>query len=114
MPDGPPASLPPHWFQILLSLADEPRHGLGITDEVAERTRGRLRLWPGVLYTALKKMTEAGLVAEAHPPRGFSAAGGKPRFFRITPAGRRACADEATYWSSVVAAARAKRLIKAR
>ncbi len=106
--------MPSHWFHILLSLADEPRHGLAITDDVRERTGGRLHLWPGVLYTALKKMTAAGLVVETTPPAGFAAAGGKPRFFKITASGRRACADEAVYLSSVVDAARAKRLLKAR
>ena len=111
MADG---RLPPHWFQILLSIADEPKHGLAITVDVRTRTEGRQQLWPGVLYTSLKKMTDAGLLAETEAPSGFTAGGGKPRFFRITPAGRRACAEEATYLSQIVAAARAKRLIKAR
>ena len=110
----PDVHLPPHWFQILLSIADAPKHGLAITDDVRTRTAGRLRLWPGVLYTALKKMTDAGLVVETDAPKGFAAAGGKPRFFRITPAGKQACAAEAAYLSDVVAAARAKRLLKAR
>ena len=106
--------LPPHWFHILISIADEPRHGLAITDDVLARTGGRLRLWPGVLYTALKKMTDAGLVAETGAPARFAAGGGKPRFFRATARGRRVCADEATYLARVVDAARAKRLLKAR
>jgi DNA-binding PadR family transcriptional regulator len=109
-----PNPLPPHWFQILLSIADEPRHGLAITDDVLARTGGRLKLWPGVLYTALKKMTGAGLVAETEAPSGFSPGGGRPRFFRATARGRRVCADEAAYLARVVDAARAKRLLKAR
>jgi DNA-binding PadR family transcriptional regulator len=109
-----PAPLPPHWFQILLSLADESRHGLAIIDDVHRRTAGRLTLWPGVLYTALRKMTAAGLVADAPAPRHFAAAGGKPRFFRLTPAGRQACAAEAAYLSTLVAAARQKRLLDPR
>jgi DNA-binding PadR family transcriptional regulator len=108
------AALPPHWFQILLSIADEPKHGLAITDDVYERTGGRLRLWPGVLYTALKKMTDAGLVAETEIPRRAAVLGGKPRYFGITPAGRRACAEEAAYLARVLASARAKRLLKAK
>jgi DNA-binding PadR family transcriptional regulator len=107
-----PTPLPPHWFQILLAIADAPRHGLAITDDVLARTDGRLRLWPGVLYTALKKLADAGLVAETDAPATFAAAGGKPRFFRITPLGRRACADEAAYLSGMLTAARAR--LKAR
>jgi DNA-binding PadR family transcriptional regulator len=108
------APLPPHWFQILLSIADEPKHGLAITDDVIARTSGRLRLWPGVLYTALKKMTAAGLVIETAAPAGVSTGGGRPRFFRASARGRRLCADEAAYLARVVDVARAKRLLKVR
>jgi DNA-binding PadR family transcriptional regulator len=108
------AGIPPHWFHILLSLAGGDRHGLAIIDDVAERTGGRLRLWPGVLYGALKKMTDEGLVADTAAPAGFSASGGKPRFYRITPKGRRASASEAAYLASIVDAARARRLLDAR
>src|SRR5262245_8785500 len=107
-----PAELPPHWFHILLSLSDRPRHGLAIIADVTERTSGRVTLWPGVLYVALKKMAAAGLVADAATPAEFVAAAGKPRFFRITPQGLRACRDEAAYLTSVVQSASAKRLLK--
>jgi DNA-binding PadR family transcriptional regulator len=108
------ASLPPHWFQILLALADHDLHGLAITKEVLERTGGQMNLWPGMLYGALKKMTDAGLVVETKAPADFSAAGGKPRFYRLTLLGRRATAAEAERLASYVAAARAKRLIRSR
>ena len=101
-----------HWFHILLSLADHDLHGLAITKEVFDRTGGQMHLWPGMLYGALRKMTEAGLVDEVPPPRDFSAGGGRPKFYRITPFGRRTCAEEAERLARVVDAARAKRLIK--
>ena len=37
-----PDSLTPAAFQILMALADEDRHGLGIVDEVESRTDGAL------------------------------------------------------------------------
>jgi hypothetical protein len=49
----PVAPLEPHWFQILLALADRDLHGLAIMNDVLERTGGRMRLWPGMLYRAL-------------------------------------------------------------
>ncbi len=104
--------MPPHWFQILLALADHDLHGLGITKEVFDRTGGQMHLWPGMLYGALKKLGDAGLVADAAVPAGFVAGGGRPRFYRITPMGRRACAQEAERMAEFVDAARAKRLIK--
>jgi PadR family transcriptional regulator len=107
-----PTSLPSHWFQILLALADRDLHGLEITREVFSRTDGVLHLWPGKLYGALKKMTAAGLVADARPPRDFQVAGGSPRFYRITESGRNAVAAEAERFARFVDAARAKRLLK--
>ena len=105
--------LPPHWFQILLALADQDRHGLGIMSDVLEQTGGRMKLWPGMLYGALRKMTTEGFVVETKAPPGFESGGGKPRFYRITALGRRTCAAEAERLASFVEAARAKRLLKA-
>ncbi len=87
--------LPSHWFQILLTLADQDRHGLAITKDVFDRTEGRMHLWPGKLYGALKQMCDRGLIDEIDAPRGFASGGGRPRFYRITALGRRACAAEA-------------------
>jgi DNA-binding PadR family transcriptional regulator len=104
--------LPPHWFHILLALGDGPRHGLAIIDDIADRTGGRVRLWPGVLYVALKKMTAEGLIADAPTPADFVATAGRPRFFKLTALGRRRGQEEANYLASIVASARSKRLLK--
>ena len=106
------SALPAHWFQILLSLADGERHGLAITKDVFARTEGDMHLWPGMLYGALKKMADKGMVASVDAPASFESGGGKPRFYKLTPAGRRACAAEAARFSRFVEAAREKRLIK--
>jgi DNA-binding PadR family transcriptional regulator len=112
MSDHPP--LVSHWFQILLALADQELHGLAITKEVFARTDGHMHLWPGMLYGALRKMADKGLVAAADAPAGFESGGGRPRFYRITPLGKRVCAAEAARMAKFVEAAREKRLIKAR
>src|SRR6186713_142881 len=72
-------TLPAHWFQILLALADHDLHGLAITKEVFDRTEGRMHLWPGMLYGALKKLADAGLVTETRAPEHFESGGGRPR-----------------------------------
>ena len=110
MPETPP--LPPHWFQILLALADRDLHGLGITKDVSERTGGRMNLWPGMLYGALKKMTDAGYVVETRVPADFTTGGGRPRFYRLTALGRRVCAEEARHLARFVDAACARKLIE--
>jgi DNA-binding PadR family transcriptional regulator len=110
-PDLPP--LPPHWFQILLALADQDLHGLAIMNDVLERTDGRMRLWPAMLYRNLARLTEQALVAEIEAPARAEIGGGRPRFYRITPLGRRACAAEAQRLAGFVDAARQKKLLKA-
>jgi DNA-binding PadR family transcriptional regulator len=108
--DPPP--LEPHWFQILLALADHDLHGLGIMNEVLERTGGRMRLWPGMLYRNLGRLVEDGLVTEVEAPRNATAGGGRPRYYRITAPGRRACAAEALRLEGFVNAARQKKVIR--
>jgi DNA-binding PadR family transcriptional regulator len=107
-----PPALPPHWFQILLALADHDLHGLGIMTEVLERTGGRMRLWPAMLYRNLGRLAEDGLVVEVEPPKEAVTGGGRPRFYRLTPAGRRACAAEARRLAAFVDAARQKKVIR--
>jgi DNA-binding PadR family transcriptional regulator len=108
-----PVPLEPHWFQILLALADRDLHGLAIMNDVLERTGGRLRLWPGMLYRALGRLADMDLVTEIDPPAEAPAGGGRPRFYRITTAGRRACAAEAERLAGFVEVARHKKLLKA-
>lgn len=112
-PRSEPPPLPPHWFQILLALADRDLHGLGVMHEVLERTGGYMRLWPGMLYRNLDRLVSKALIVEIDPPPAAEPGGGSPRYFRITPAGRRACAAEARRLAGFVAVARQKKLLKA-
>lgn len=105
--------LPPHWFQILLAVADQDRHGLGIMSDVLDRTGGAMKLWPGMLYRNLGKLVEEGLLVEVEAPADAETGGGRPRFYHLTPPGRRACAAEAERLAGFVDAARRKKLIKA-
>lgn len=100
----------PIWFQILLTLADADRHGLGVMQDVLERTGGTMRLWPAMLYRNLQKLKQEGLIEEAAGPETPMA--GSPRFFHITAAGRRACTAEARRLAAFVEVAREKRLLR--
>jgi DNA-binding PadR family transcriptional regulator len=110
MGSPPDPTLPPHWFQILLALADSERHGLGIMQDVLDRTDGRMRLWPGMLYRNLRQLEVDGLIGETS--RAGPIERGSPRYFHITPAGRRACAAEARRLEAFVETARAKKLLR--
>jgi len=96
-------------FQILLALADHDLHGLGIMEEVLERTGGSMRLWPAMLYSNLQKLKDEGLIAEVPSATPMV---GRARYFRLTAAGRRACASEARRLQAFVAAAHQKRVLR--
>ncbi len=107
--DQPP-QLKPQWFQILLALADQNLHGYAIMTEVLDRTQGRMRLWPGMLYGSLKRMAETGLIEEVEEP---SPADNKERrYYTITPTGRRALADEVRRLAEFVEVARMKDVLR--
>ncbi len=80
--------LKPHWFHVLLSLAEQEQHGYGIMQEVLERTGGKVRLWPATLYGTIKRLMEEGLTEEA-AARPASEHDARRRYYRLTPLGRR-------------------------
>jgi DNA-binding PadR family transcriptional regulator len=96
--------------QILLALADDDRHGYGIMADVLERTGGRLRLWPGVLYGSLKNLAAAGFVEEVDPPKRAPKDRMSRRFYRLTAAGRRALGRELAHAARDLATARARKV----
>jgi DNA-binding PadR family transcriptional regulator len=96
-------------FQILLALVDGERHGYGIMQEVRARTGAAVRLGPGTLYGAIKRMRGPGLV-EAVPERDEPGEE-RRRYYRLTPLGRAVAAAEARRLAGLVEDARLKRLL---
>ncbi len=96
-------------FQILLSLADEERHGYGIMQEVEARTGGELRLGPGTLYGAIKRMRGPGLIEEAGEREEGDE---RRRYYRLTALGRAVAVAEAGRLQALVEDARLKRLLR--
>lgn len=97
-------SMKPHWFQILLALADADRHGFGIQRAVLRQTGEAMKLWPATLYRSLATLTEEGLIRPTEPPA--SAPDDQRRdYYTLTEAGRqqlRAEADRMAAWVDVV------------
>ena len=104
----PHSTMKPHWFHILLCLADSDRHGTAIMEEVLERTEHGIRLWPGKLYGALRDLAEEGLIVEVDAPGDAPTEGGKRRFYSITSRGRGALSAEVTRLASIVRLAEAR------
>jgi DNA-binding PadR family transcriptional regulator len=94
----------PAVLHILLSLAAEDRHGLGIAADVKAFTNGRIVLGPGTLYGTIKRLLEAGLVQDLGQPD--AADDPRRRYYRITTKGRRALETETEGLASVLGVAR--------
>jgi len=103
-------ALKPRLFHILLALADTDQNGLEIMREVLEATGGRLQLWPGTLYGSLRELVGRGLVAEVRG-QGKAVRGGSPRFYRLTSEGRATLQRELLHMESLLALARAKKVL---
>jgi DNA-binding PadR family transcriptional regulator len=109
----PESQLPlaPATFQILLALVGGERHGYAIMKEVTASSKGTVRLGPGTLYGALKRLLEAGLVDE-HGDRPDPELGDdRRRYYRLTKLGLRVARLEAHRLEAMVRAARQKKLI---
>lgn len=109
----PNRTMPTACFHVLLALADAPRHGLGIVEEVERRTRGRVSLGPGSLYGSLKRLTEDGWIAESSE-RPDDNDDTRRRYYEITAAGRQALRDELEILEAVLDSARQKSLLPGR
>ncbi len=107
-----PRSVSHQVFEILLSLADGPRHGYAIILDIQERTRGETRLTASTLYAALKRLLETGLVTEV--AAGGETSDPRRRYYKITAAGVAAGRAEAARLDALTRAARAKRWLPVR
>lgn len=105
--------LTPTTFHILLSLVDGERHGYAVMREVAGRTDGAVRLGPGTLYGSLKRLLEAGLVAETAERADPESDDERRRYYCLTRLGLDVARAEARRLDAAVRAARQKRLLGA-
>ncbi len=99
-------------FHILLALADGERHGYGIMQEVEARSGATMRLGPGTLYGAIKRMLAAGLIEEsAKRPIAKHDDQRRRCYYRLTRFGRAVATEEAERLAALVRVAEAKRLV---
>jgi DNA-binding PadR family transcriptional regulator len=102
--------LTPPVFHVLLALVDEDRHGYAVLKEVEERTEGKVRLSSGTLYAIFKRLLNDGLIEELdeRPTEDDE----RRRYYHLTPFGKQVAVAEAERMEDLVAAARAKRLVR--
>jgi DNA-binding PadR family transcriptional regulator len=103
--------LTPAAFHILLALADGEKHGYAIMKEAEETTAGSMRLGPGTLYGAIKRLLKAGLIIESDERPDPALDDSRRRYYALTQFGRRVLTAEAERMDNLVAVARQKELL---
>jgi DNA-binding PadR family transcriptional regulator len=104
--------LPSAAFQILLSLADEDRHGYGIMRQVADQTDGRMRLGPGTLYSSIQSLLEEKFIDEVDLGQDMKLGQERRRYYRLTSAGRKLARAEADRLAELLRLARVKKIFR--
>ena len=95
-------------YLVLLALAEQPRHGYGIVQEVRDLSAGSVKLGAGTLYGILDRLVLAGY-AEAS---GEVVVDGRlRRYYRLTEPGRAELAAETARLAAL--ARRAQRVLTA-
>lgn len=108
-----PIRLTPAFFHILLTVADEPSHGYAIMQAVQERTEGSVKLGPGSLYWAIKRLVDAGLLEEVRPGRPGREEE-RRRSYALTAFGREVLEREVEILADIVGFAESRNLLRRR
>jgi DNA-binding PadR family transcriptional regulator len=102
--------LPPATFHILMSLAEDERHGYAIIQDVEARTDGDLRLSAGTLYRSIQRMLQQGLIVESRRRPAPALDDERRRYYRISPLGTATARAEMRRLSQLVRLGRARGL----
>jgi PadR family transcriptional regulator PadR len=83
---------------VLKALAVGPLHGLGVSNRIAQITKGTFQVKPGSLFPALHRMEEAGWLTSAW---GESENNRRAKYYRLTKAGQRQLKTETEDWQRI-------------
>lgn len=117
MPDKPRSldhllPLKPKVLHVLLAVADGPRHGYSIMQEVAERTNGQVRLWPAALYALLRELEKTDFIVESDDRPSADKDDERRRYFALTAHGKRVLDAEVRRLEAIVSHARSSRALR--
>jgi DNA-binding PadR family transcriptional regulator len=98
-------SLTPQIFYILLSLAMKERHGYEIMKQVEQDSDGKIKLGPGTLYGAIKRMLEEKLIIELNTSHS------RRRYYQLTEKGRAIFNSEVQRYNQAIALVKERKLL---
>ena len=85
----------------LRALVLGPMHGYAVSRSIRQRTDGVIDIEDAPLYTALRRLEQAGCVSAAW---GASEHNRRARYYRLTPKGRKRLRAEESAWRRYAAA----------
>src|SRR3954471_6603954 len=86
---------------ILKTLSLAPMHGWGLTHRIEELSKEALRVGQGSIYPALVRLEQRGWIGTEWRTTENSR---RAKYYRLTPAGRRALGEELASWNRFVSA----------
>ena len=89
-------------LHILIALADRESHGYALMQAIREQSGGQVAVQTASFYRHLGKLMEEGLVAEA-AGRPVEDDARRGAYYRITPRGKQALAEEKQRLTDLVA-----------
>ncbi len=93
-------------LHILIAIGTDERHGYAIMSDIAAMTGGAVRMGPGTLYTAIKKLLSEGLIEESGDRPDPELDDQRRRYYRLSAGGRAAVTREVQRLDALVAQAR--------
>src|SRR5437870_2189431 len=96
--------LTPPIFYILLALATQERHGYEIMKQVQLDSNNKVKLGPGTLYGAIKRMLEDKLITELETNEA------RRKYYKLTDKGRSMFLNELQRYNEAVELAKKRSL----
>jgi DNA-binding PadR family transcriptional regulator len=93
-------------------VTDKQLHGYAIIRDVKQRTGGRVTLTASTLYSAIKRMLEAGLIKESDERPVSELDDERRRYYGITDEGMRVLRREAEWLAHVTDMVREKGILQ--
>ena len=103
--------LTPLTFQILLTLADQDRHGYGVIKEIERQSGGNMAPATGALYLAAQRMLESSYIEESEDRPDPELDDRRRKYYRLTEFGRSVAAAETKRMVDLVGIAFQKHLV---
>lgn len=86
--------LPSAPLHILLALREGERHGYAVMRDVERLSDGAVKMGPGTLYGAIKRLLADGLIEESAERPDPELDDQRRRYYRLTGLGERVCGAE--------------------